>query len=219
MHVNPQAPAVVPAAEEAPSARPRTKAGQSEATTAALIRAGRELFAERGYADVATEEIVARAGVTRGALYHHFKGGKEELFHAVVVEINAETVRHVSEVARAQTDPWDQLAAGADAFLDAFAAPEVQRIVLVDAPSVLGWDIWRAIDSEQGLGLVEAAIQRTIDAGRLMPQPAKPLAHVVLGALNEAAMVVAGADDPAAARAEMSATVRRLLEGLRAPEV
>lgn len=202
-----------------PSTRPRTKAGQREATTAALIKAGRELFAERGYAAVGTEEIVARAGVTRGALYHHFKGGKEELFHAVVVEINAETVRHVSAVARAQADPWDQLAAGAEAFLDAFAATEVQRIVLVDAPSVLGWDIWRAIDSEQGLGLVEAAIQRAIDAGRLTPQPAKALAHVVLGALNEAAMVVAGADDPAAARTEMSATVRRLLEGLRAPEV
>src|SRR5450755_2493296 len=100
MHVNPPPP----------SDRPRTKAGQREATTAALISAARELFAERGYADVGTEEIVARAGVTRGALYHHFKGGKEELFHAVVVEINAETVRHVSEVARAQTDPWDQLA-------------------------------------------------------------------------------------------------------------
>jgi AcrR family transcriptional regulator len=208
-----------PADPGAPSNRPRTKAGQREATTAALIKAGRELFAERGYADVGTEEIVARAGVTRGALYHHFKGGKEELFHAVVVEINAETVRHVSAVARAQADPWDQLAAGADAFLDAFAATEVQRIVLMDAPSVLGWDIWRAIDSEQGLGLVEAAIQRAIDAGRLSPQPAKALAHVVLGALNEAAMVVAGADDPAAARTEMSATVRRLLEGLRAPEV
>ncbi len=234
MHVNPAGPDAEPTAEPegavngpadppahapAPSPRPRTKAGQREATTAALIKAGRELFAERGYADVGTEEIVARAGVTRGALYHHFRGGKEELFHAVVVEINAETARHVSEVARAQADPWEQLAAGADAFLDAFAAPEVQRIILVDAPSVLGWDIWRAIDSEQGLGLVEAAIQRAIDAGRLIPQPAKALAHVVLGALNEAAMVVAGADDPAAARAEMSATVRRLLEGLRAPEV
>jgi AcrR family transcriptional regulator len=234
MHVNPAGPDADPDAEPegavngpseppanapAPSPRPRTKAGQREATTAALIKAGRELFAERGYADVGTEEIVARAGVTRGALYHHFKGGKEELFHAVVVEINAETARHVSELARAQADPWEQLAAGADAFLDAFAAPEVQRIILVDAPSVLGWDIWRAIDSEQGLGLVEAAIQRAIDAGRLIPQPAKALAHVVLGALNEAAMVVAGAEDPAAARAEMSATVRRLLEGLRAPEV
>jgi AcrR family transcriptional regulator len=234
MHVNPAGPDAEPDAEPegavngpseppanapAPSPRPRTKAGQREATTAALTKAGRELFAERGYADVGTEEIVARAGVTRGALYHHFKGGKEELFRAVVVEINAETARHVSEVARAHADPWEQLAAGADAFLDAFAAPEVQRIILVDAPSVLGWDIWRAIDSEQGLGLVEAAIQRAIDAGRLIPQPAKALAHVVLGALNEAAMVVAGADDPAAARAEMSATVRRLLEGLRAPEV
>jgi AcrR family transcriptional regulator len=208
MHVNPPPP----------SDRPRTKAGQREATTAALISAARELFAERGYADVGTEEIVARAGVTRGALYHHFKHGKEELFRAALVEINAETVRHVTDLALAQADPWEALAAGADAFLDAFAAPEVQRIVLVDAASVLGWDVWRAIDSDQGLGVVEAAIQRAIDAGRLIPQPAKALAHVVLGAISEAAMVVAQADDPVAARAEMGATVRRLLEGLRAPE-
>lgn len=197
--------------------RPRTKAAQREATTAALIAAARELFAQRGYASVGTEEIVQRAGVTRGALYHHFRHGKEELFRAVVVQISAETIQHVTQAAGATDDPWEELVLGSEAFLDACATPEVQRIVLLDAPSVLGWDVRRAIDADYGLRVLEGAIQNAIDAGRLLPGSASAMAHVLSGALDEAAMVVARAEDPAVARAEMSVTVRRLLEGLRAP--
>jgi hypothetical protein len=123
----------------------------------------------------------------------------------------------VAAKAAKQDDPWDALVVGIDAFLDACAKPEFQRIAMIDGPSVLGWDLWRAIDADYGLGLVESALQRAIDAGRLIPQPATALAHVILGALQEAANVVAEADDPAAAREEMGATVRRLLEGLRGP--
>jgi len=181
------------------------------------MTAARELFAERGYAGVAAEEIVKRAGVTRGALYHHFKQGKEELFRAVLVEISAETARRMGEVARANTDPWQTIVVGADTFLDLCTQPDVQRIVLIDGPSVLNWDVWRAIDSEYVLDLVEGVLQRAIDDGVLIAQPARALAQVLLGALHEAAMVVAEADDPAAARTAMGTTVRRLLEGLRAP--
>ncbi len=198
-------------------ARPRTKAAQREATTGALVGAARELFADRGYANVGTEEIVQRAGVTRGALYHHFRGGKEELFRAAVVQVSAETAQRVRDTARSTPDPWDALVHGIDAFLDACARPEVQRILLVDGPAVLGWDVWRAIDADYGLGLLENALQRAIDAGRLPPQPALAAAHVLLGALDEAAMVVARADDAMAARQEMGQTVHRLLEGLRVP--
>ncbi len=197
--------------------RPRTKAGQRQATTAALIGAARELFAVRGFATVGTEEIVQRAGVTRGALYHHFRGGKEELFRVVLVQISAEMVAQVAAAANAADDPWEALVRGSEAFLDACATTEVQRILLVDGPSVLGWDVWRAIDADYGLGLVEATLQRAIDAGRLLPAPAAAVAHVLTGALDEAAMVVARAEDPVAARAEMGQTVRRLLEGLRGP--
>jgi AcrR family transcriptional regulator len=204
-------------AAQEPTDRPRTKAAQREATTAALIDAARALFAERGYANVGTEEIVQRAGVTRGALYHHFRSGKEELFRAVVVQISAETAQRVRSVALAVEDPWDALVAGIDAFLDACATQEVQRVLLVDGPAVLGWDVWRTIDAEYGLGLLEAALQRAVDAGRLPPQPVLAAAHVLLGALDEAAMVVARADDPLTARSEMGQTVHRLLEGLRVP--
>jgi AcrR family transcriptional regulator len=198
-------------------APPRTKAAQREATTNALISAARHLFAERGYAAVGTEEIVQRAGVTRGALYHHFKRGKEELFRAVLVQLSAETVRRIGLAAGSTDDPWQALMAGADAFLDACATPEVQRIMLVDGPSVLGWDVWRAIDTDHGLGLLQQALARAEDAGATLPGSTTAVAHVLAGALDEAAMVVARAEDPAAAREEMGRTVRRLLDGLRGP--
>ncbi|MBV9914972.1 MAG: TetR/AcrR family transcriptional regulator, partial [Solirubrobacterales bacterium] len=188
---------------------PRTKAAQREATVAALVGAARELFAARGYAAVGTEEIVQRAGVTRGALYHHFRGGKEDLFRAVLVQVSAETTERVLAAAGAIDDAWDSLIAGTDAFLDASASEEVQRIMLVDGPAVLGWDVWRAADGDYALRMLEQALARAIEAGRIVPQPTRPLAHVLLGAIDEAAMVVARADDPLQARAEMGRTVRR----------
>jgi AcrR family transcriptional regulator len=213
MNVNEQKPD----ATEGEAARPRTKAGQREATTGALVTVARELFAERGYAAVGTEEIVQRAGVTRGALYHHFRGGKEDLFRAVLVQISAETVQRIADVVTHTDDPWDALVLGCEAFLDACASPDVQRVVLIDAPAVLGWDVRRAIDADYGLGLLEAALQRAMDAGRLQHGSALSLAHVLAGALDEAAMVVARADDPEVARAEMGDMLRRLLEGMRGP--
>jgi AcrR family transcriptional regulator len=197
--------------------KPRTKAEQRRATISALVGAARELFAQQGYAGVGTEEIVQRAGVTRGALYHHFPRGKEQLFQAVLVQVSAETAQAIAQKAAAADDPWDELVIGIDAFLDACTTPDMQRIVLIDGPAVLGWDLWRAIDAEHGLGLLEQAVQQAMDAGRLLSQPARAVAHVLLGALDEAAMVVARADDPVAARAEMGRTVRHLLEGLRGP--
>jgi AcrR family transcriptional regulator len=199
------------------AAGPRTKAAQREATTAALIASARRLFAERGYADVGTEEIVRLAGVTRGALYHHFRGGKEDLFRAVLVQISAETTQRVLAAASTAADPWQELVMGVEAFLDASALPEVQRIVLVDGPSVLGWDVRRAADGNYSLTLIEHALQAAMDAGLMVSQATRPLAQVLLGAIDEAAMVVAQAEDPAQARAEMGVTVRRLLEGLRGP--
>ena len=195
---------------------PRTKAAQSEATVAALTAAARVLFAERGYADVGTEEIVQRAGVTRGALYHHFKGGKEDLFRAVLIEVSAETTGRVLAAAGAAGDPWDELVRGIEAFLDASAIPEVQRIVLVDGPAVLGWDVWRE-SGEVSIQLTEQVLRAAMDAGLITQTPARALAHVLIGAVDEAAMVVARADDPVAAREEMGQTIRRLLEGLRPP--
>jgi AcrR family transcriptional regulator len=187
--------------------------------TAALISSARELFTERGYADVRIEEIVTRAGVTRGALESHFRGGKEDLFRAVLVGLTGEIAGRVTTAAQRSEDPWDALVIGIDVFLDACAAPEMRRIILIDGPWVLGWDMWRAIDEHYAHRLIEAALQRAIDAGRLAPQPTDALAHVLLGALYEAANVVARAEDPTQARNEMGRTVHRLLQGIRATRV
>src|SRR5436305_1761340 len=121
---------------------------------------------------------------------------KVELFRAVLVQISAETVQRVAQAAAGTEDPFEVLVAGSEAFLDACATPEVQRIMLIDGPSVLGWDVWRAIDTDYGLGLLEAAVKRAMDAGRLMPGSSTAVAHVLAGALDEAVLVVARADDP-----------------------
>ena len=192
----------------------RTQSERSAATREALIAAARELFAERGYAAVGTEEIVRKAGLTRGALYHQF-GGKRELFEAVYETIEREVTERIATDALVGSDPLEALRAGARAFLDHCLEPEVQRIVLIDAPSVLGWERWREIGARYGLGLIEAALQAAIDAGAISPAPVKPLAHVLLGALDEAAMAVARAEDPAAASDEMDVVLGRMLDGLR----
>ena len=181
----------------------RTKhAERSEATRAALVAAARPLFAERGFAGVGTEEIVRAAGVTRGALYHQFRD-KQELFAAVFEQVEAEVTQGTAQAAAASgtTDPLQALRIGAEAWLEACTEPEVRRIVLLDGPAVLGWEHWREIGMRYGLGLVD----------RLEPQPVRALAHVLIGAIDEAALYVATAEDQAAARAEVGAVLDRLL--------
>jgi AcrR family transcriptional regulator len=193
----------------------RTQLERSAATSAALVTAARRLFAERGYAAVGTEEIVRAAGVTRGALYHHFEG-KRELFEAVYVQIEVELAERIAAGALAANaaSPLEAMRAGSEMFLAACTEPEVQRIALLDAPSVLGWDRWREVAAEHGLGLIEGTLQAAVDAGEIRPQPVRPLAHVLMGALDEAAMLVARAEDPEAMRAEVAQTLAILLSGL-----
>jgi AcrR family transcriptional regulator len=195
----------------APPAR-TTKAEQSEATRAALVAAGRSLFAERGYAAVATEEIVRTAGVTRGALYHHFDG-KEELFAAVYEEVEADLVAELGQMATEAADPLEALHLGAAAFLEACRRPEVQRITLIDAPSVLGWERWREIGLKYGFGLIEEVLKAGMEQGVIEPQPVRPLTHLLLGAMDEAAMLVARSDD-AELREQVAASIDRYLDTL-----
>jgi AcrR family transcriptional regulator len=198
--------------------KPTKHAERSEATRAALIAAARPLFAERGFAGVGTEEIVRAAGVTRGALYHQFRD-KEDLFAAVFELLESELAQRTAAAAGASgtTDPLAELRVGAEAWLDACTEPEIQRIVLLDGPAVLGWERWREIGTRYGRGLVEAVLQAAVDAGRLAPQPIRPLAHVLMGAVDEAALYVATAEDPAAARVEVGAVLDGLITSLAEP--
>jgi AcrR family transcriptional regulator len=179
------------------------------------VQAGLELFAERGYAEVGTEEIVARARVTRGALYHHF-ADKRDLFRAVHERVERELVERIAARIGGIEDPWELMVAGTRAFLDACDDPAVKRIALTDAPAVLGWEEWREVDARYGLGLTRAALAGAIEAGALRDLPLEPTAHLLVAALAEAAFFVANAEDPAAAREQVEAALLELLEGLRA---
>jgi AcrR family transcriptional regulator len=179
------------------SAPQRTQAQRRERTRGALIDAGRELFAERGYAGAGREEIVERAGVTRGAMYHHFTS-KEALFVAVFEVVERELCEAIARSAMVSRDPIEQLRLGARAFLDAAATGEVRRIVLLDAPSVLPVEVRRRLAEQYGLGLVRESLRHAEAAERLTVGPVDALALVVMAMLHEAATAIADGDDPAA---------------------
>jgi AcrR family transcriptional regulator len=189
----------------------RSQADRTASTRAALIAGARALFADRGYADVSTPELASAAGVTRGALYHQF-GDKQGLFLAVVNAVEADvTARLAQQVAASgATDPASALHAAVDAWLDACEDPEVRRVLLVEAPAVLGWEALRDVALDHGLGLTEALLQAAVDAGTLERQPLRPLAHLLIGALDEAALYVEGGGD----RGETAAALHRVLDGL-----
>jgi AcrR family transcriptional regulator len=194
---------------------PRTQAARSAATRAALVDAARPLFAARGYADVGTEEIVRAAGVTRGALYHHF-ADKSELFAAVFEAVEQELSERIGAAVAttADADPIEVMRAGASTWFDACVEPAVHRIVLVEAPAVLGWERWTEISNRHNMGLVQALLTHAIDVGRIPPQPVPPLAHALLGALREAALFLARAEDPGQARQDVGAVIDGFIRGL-----
>lgn len=199
---------------EGPRAR-RTQAERTAATRAQLIGAARKLFAERGFAEVSTQAIVAGAGVTRGALYHQF-ADKTDLFAAVYEAIERDLVADIAArlAQRAPMDPVEAMRAGARLFLDGCSAPDVQQIVLIDAPAVLGWDRWRGIGAKYGLGVIEGMLAQALADGAIPEQPVRATAHVLLGALDEAALYVSRAADPEQARREMHAVCDRLVDGI-----
>ena len=190
----------------------RTQAERRTHTRAALMAAGRTLFTERGFAGAGREEIVERAGLTRGALYHHF-ASKEELFAAVYEAVESDLCDAVIAAAAGSSDPVDGLRLGAFAFLDAAASPEVRRIVLLDGPAVLAVEVQHEIAQRYGLGLVREALRAADAAGRLVVGPVDLLAPVLLAALHEAATLVAdGADDDG-----IRAVVESLLKAITTP--
>lgn len=196
---------------------PRTQPERSAATRAALVDAARRLFAERGFAGVGTESIVQAAGLTRGALYHQF-ADKVELFAAVCENVEERLGQRIDErIGQAgESDPIAIMRLGVRIWLEACVEPEVQRIVLLDGPAVLGWERWRAIGERYGMGLIEAILVAAMAAGRIPQQPTRPLAHVLIGALDEAALYIARAEDQDAARTEIEPVILRLIDALTA---
>ena len=193
-----------------------TKAAQTEATTRKLIEIAREQFATHGYANTATEEVVSMAGVTRGALYHHF-GSKEGLFRAVVESVQADIGARVDAAAGEAGDSWGQLVNGCRAFLMAALDPQARQIVLVDAPAVLGWEAWRAMDEANSMALLRESLAALIEAGIIVPLPLNALTRLLSGAMNEAALWIATAPDRDTALDAAMTALEALLKGIRRP--
>jgi AcrR family transcriptional regulator len=195
----------------------RTQAERAAETREALIEAARPLFAAQGFAEVALETIVRAAGVTRGALYHHF-ADKTELFAAVFEKVEGEVAARMGEAIAAsnQTDPVEVMRLGADFWLDVCSDPEVQRIVLVDAPAVLGWARWTEIGDRYNTGMVRALLTSAVETGRIPPQPIEATVLTILGAMREATLYVARAEDHDQARKDAGAVMNRLIRALDA---
>lgn len=192
----------------------RRQQDRTRATRGALIATARRLFTERGYAAVPAEEIVAAAGLTRGALHHHF-GDKRELLRAVFEQLETEITSEVGAAIAGAADSWTAATTGLAAFLDACQDPEVIQIALTDAPAVLGWAAWRAIEADHGLGLITAGLDQAMSEGVITAQPVDTLAHLILSAAIEAALLIASSPDPAGARADAEQALLALLTGLR----
>lgn len=180
-----------------------------------LLRAAADLFAREGFAGTSLEAVAAGAGVTKGSLYHHFTG-KADLFEAVFERAEARLAQQVGELAARETDPWEVAYAGIRAFLDESQDPAVQRIMLVDGPSVLGWDRVREIEAEYGLALIKAVITRLGEVGAIGRHDPDALAHLWFGAITEGALLIARADDADAARRTVERELRGLIDGLAA---
>ncbi len=194
--------------------RPQTKAEQRAETTRKLTSIARAEFTRHGYAQASTETIVQLAGVTRGALYHHF-GSKEGLFKAVVAEVQRDVGRRVAEASETTDDPWNQLILGCRAFLRASLEPDVQRIMLIDGPATLGWEELRTMDAENAMRLLEAAIAGLAELKIIKVASVAAATHLLSGAMNEAVLWIARAEQPLQALDETIAALEQLLAGLR----
>jgi AcrR family transcriptional regulator len=191
---------------------PRRTAEEAAGTRAALVVAARRLFTEPGFAAATLDDVARQAGVTRGAFYHHF-ADKEALFAAVFEEIQAELAIRAATAARRGTSRVDGLVRGCLAFLDACLEPDVVRIMLADAPAVLGWDAWREIDSRHTLGSTVVAVRAAMDSGEMVRVSPEAVADVIAGALTQAGMVIGSSARPAVERRQFAIVVRHLVEG------
>ena len=190
----------------------KTHKERSEETTEKVLVAAQKHFAELGYAGVSTDALVQEVGLTRGALYHHF-GSKQGLFEAVAERVHEEIAEKIERRSATTDDLWEQLTLGCFAWLDEITDETVQRILLLDAPAILGWDAWLELD-RHGLGELRKGVNALSEA-QLLNVPCEALLHLLNGAMNQAALWVAQSPNPQQALADVKETLSAILEGLR----
>ena len=187
-----------------------------DATRAALLDSAVRLFSDKGFAATSLDDVVRDARVTKGALYHHFKGGKTELFEAVFQEVDLRLAERTAAAVPDGAGPWELVDAGLDGYLEACSDPVIRRIMFQEGPVALGWARWRELDGCSARELLAGAVQGLLDSGEIRPQPVELLTRLLFTTLGEAGMSVAEAQDQEAARAEAKALILSLLDGLRA---
>ncbi|HZR36727.1 MAG TPA: TetR/AcrR family transcriptional regulator [Nevskia sp.] len=193
----------------------RSQEERSGETTRALLAAAARLFEQQGYAATSIEDINRAAGLTRGAIYHHY-AGKAQLFRAVFEAGEAELTAAIAAAAQQKKDPWKAFQAGCEAFLQACLDPAVQQIILKDGPAVLGWEVIREIEARYSMAMIRRGVENSMRAGKLARRPAEPLAHLLHGALAECGRAISRAPDPQASFREVRAEFNRLLQALAA---
>jgi AcrR family transcriptional regulator len=194
--------------------RPSRRHEYSEATRQALVDSAVELFTKRGFAGTSLDEVARRARVTKGALYHHF-AGKHALFEAAFDAVETGAMAKFADALSSAKQPWDMVHAGLQIYLRVCLEPAFQRIVVHEAPVVMGWERWRESEEQYSFGIVRSSLQVLLDSGEIDPLPAEELARIVFGALTAGAMVIAGAEDQQRASADVAKVIERVLTGLR----
>jgi AcrR family transcriptional regulator len=190
------------------------QAERRAATTEAILRAGRRLFGERGFAATTMDDIAETARVAKGAVYHHF-ATKEALFEAVFDQVSRDLVLEIDRAVRTEMDVLAAMVAGTQHYFTASAKGPTCQIILRDGPAVLGWERWREIDAQHFGGKIPRALAAAMEAGLLARQPVEPLARLLLGAMTEAAVACAGRSDVLKAGSEYSRAFKSLIEALR----
>jgi AcrR family transcriptional regulator len=191
---------------------------RADSTRKTLLRHASQLFTQKGYAEASTDEVVRRAKLTKGALYHHF-ANKLELYRAVVEDMACELVARMDAAVEACPDPASRIRASCHAYLDACLDAKLARILVIEAPVVLGWKAWCNIAQENEVATLARRLGDAMAAGMVHEQPLETMAQVLLGALNTSARVITTAENPAVARAQVEETIERLLRGLGLPEI
>ncbi len=190
------------------------RAEYSESTRQALVDSAVDLFTKRGYAGTSLDEVVKRARVTKGALYHHFSG-KQALFEAAFAQVETRSIESLTAVLSGDGDAWETAIAGLRAYVRKCLEPEYQRIIVHEAPVVMGWERWREAEEHFSFGLLRTAVQLLVDAGEIEELPVEITARLLFGALSAGASTIASSSDPKRTGRDVERAILRVLEGLR----
>ena len=193
--------------------RPSLRTDQVAQTRAALVAAARHLFGRQGFAATSVDEIAREARLTTGALYHHFPN-KTALFEAVFEAVHADLLDASLRAAIGATDEVELLTRGFDAFFDAVLEPDVQRIIILDAPAVLGLARFTELDEQYAFAAITEALRAATASGRLRVDDPETLARLLLGSMTRGAMLIANSDQPRETRDAVARTLRAVLEGM-----